>query len=86
MDEIKKIEELENKFLQTNRDAAAEYMAEVLMDDDISTYKMYEDIASNYLYANDDYRKGVDMVLSVMLNQNFETLTESILAYQKEGR
>ena len=43
-----------------DREDTAEYMAELLMDETQTTWKMYEKIASAYLNGNEDYRKGLN--------------------------
>ncbi len=68
----------------TDTDATAEKMAEILMDDGVSTYKVFEDLASAYLKASHDKKEGMDMALSCLCGCNMKELAEVMIESAKE--
>lgn len=79
MDKIKYV--LEN----ISREDTADYMADLLMDSNNSTYKMYEELASDYLKGNDDYRRGMNNACATLTGWYLETIAEQIIdSYEKE--
>ena len=74
------MDKLLTKALNTlNREDTAEYMAELLMDSEQTTWKMYEEIACAYLNGNEDYRKGLDDGLIYLTGWCLETITNNLL-------
>ena len=63
-----------------SRDDSAEYMAELLMDDKMSTYKMYEDLATLYMEAEDTgIKKGIDQACTVLTGYCMRSISEQLL-------
>lgn len=59
------------------RDISAEVMAEILMDDKVSTYKMFEELES--LYASDQYdKRTIDVVLMTITNYDLAEIKEMV--------
>lgn len=59
-------------------------MAELLMDTDITTYKMFEDLASAYLEANPAARAGIDKACSVLTGYSLPEIAEKIINRSSE--
>ena len=81
MDKIKYV--LEN----ISSEDTADHMADLLMDSNNPTYKMYEELASDYLKGNDDYRRGMNNACAVLTGWYLETIAEQIIdSYEKEEK
>ena len=64
-------------------DTSAEIMAELLMDDNHSTYKMFERIATKYI-NNPELRDGIDFTLKELVGYNTVELAKKIVDYNLE--
>ena len=73
MDKIKYV--LEN----ISKDNTAEHMADLLMDTNNSTYKMFEELSVSYLNGNKEYRKGIDDACAILTGWYLETIAEQII-------
>ena len=60
---------------------AAREMSDMLMDDTIPTYDMFEDLVVAYENGNEDFRKGMDKTLTILLWKNMAEICE----YMKEN-
>jgi len=68
-----------------SREDTAEYMAEVLMDDENSTWKMYEEMAGDYLNGNEEFSKGFNMACILLTGWSMETMAEQIISEYDKG-
>lgn len=59
-----------------DEDAVAEEMAAILMDTNIPTYDMFDDLVMAYENGNDDFRKGMNEVLMIITYKNVPELVE----------
>lgn len=73
----KALEELDMEF-------TSDQMAEYLMDPEWTTYKMFEDLASDYLNGSEEYRKGIDCACAALTGWNLYSLAEQMLSKAKE--
>lgn len=62
----------------------ADYMAELLMDDSNSTYKMYEQLVSEYLHNDEGYRNGLDAACMILTGYSLRSISEEILSKIEE--
>lgn len=60
-------------------EVSADVMSELLMDDNWSTWKMFEGLASDYLNGSADVRKGIDLAISAVTGWNLDTIAQTIL-------
>lgn len=78
MDEIKiKIEQA----TMTDREIQSNVLAQLLLDPNNSSYKMFEDLATAY-YANgtnDDFRAGFDRACEILVANNMASIADMIL-------
>ncbi len=59
------------------RDISAEVMAELLMDDSVTSYEMFEEI--EYIHDEEKYdNETLDKVLMALTNYNFEEIKEMV--------
>ena len=58
------------------KDENAELMAGLLMDTDISSYGMFESLASAYIRASEKARAGMDFACRILIGKNMEELAE----------
>ena len=63
----------------TDVNVSAELMAELLMDDTVSTYKMFETLANNYLLGSSEYQKGVDATLLELIGCDMTDLAALVI-------
>ena len=73
------VEMVKEAFDLDDCDASADVMSELLMDDEWSTYKMFEGLASDYLNGNDDVRKGIDLACAALTGWNLDTIAKKVL-------
>lgn len=62
-----------------DRDISAEVMSELLMDDNWSTWKMFEGLASDYLNGSPDVQKGIDLACSALTGWYLSSIAKQIL-------
>lgn len=62
-----------------DKEKTAEIMAELLMDDTVSSYEMFEDASYDYLHGNADYRKGMDQAFSILIGHNLSETAKEML-------
>ncbi len=77
MDNIEKLEKILNN---VSTDDTAEYMAEILMDDSVGTYRMFEALANEYIKANEDERKGMDYAVMTLTSLEMSNIADAILS------
>ncbi len=59
------------------RDISAEVMAELLMDDSVTSYEMFEEL--EYIHDEEKYdNETLDKVLMALTNYNFEEIKEMV--------
>lgn len=63
----------------TDVNVSAELMAELLMDDTVSTYKMFETLANNYLLGSSEYQNGVDATLLELIGCDMTDLAALVI-------
>ena len=73
----KALDELDTEF-------TSDQMAEYLMDTNWTTYKMFEDLASDYLSGSEEYRKGIDCACAALTGWNFYSIAAQMLSKAKE--
>ena len=68
------------------RDDTAEYMAELLMDDDNTTYKMFEALAAEFIAASEEKRNGINTACVLLTGWYLETIAQQIMErYANKG-
>ena len=78
-------EEIVKKALnELDMEFTADQMAEYLMDPEWTTYKMFEDLASDYLHGSEDYRKGIDNACAALTGWSLRSIAEQMLSKAKE--
>ncbi len=75
---------IKQALLEDNEENSAEYMAEVLMDDSVSTWMTFEHLASDYIYGSEDFRKGLDDCCMLLTGNSLRTIAEEIMQRAKE--
>ena len=63
-------------------DISAEVMAGLLMDEEVSTEDMFENLANAYRYGSEEFRSGLDRALSILTKYS---LVEIARLIEKEG-
>lgn len=81
-----KIKAIEQVLETIDKDTTAEYMAELLMDDKISSYKMFEELAHDYLNGNENVQKGIDRACAILTGWNLSSIAEQLLKENKEQK
>ena len=76
-------EEIQNIAAKCDMETSASKLAELLMDDGNSTYKMFEELASSYHEGNKDYRRGMDDALSVVVGWKLLSIAKQIEAVEE---
>ncbi len=79
------IEKIKKANAECDSDNAAEVLAEMLMSEEVSTWKMFEYICGRYTspQATDDFREGIDCALAIVTGYDLAEIADIILS--KEG-
>ncbi len=70
-------------YLNATKNETSEYLAELLLNTNITVYKSFENMASRYLSESDDFRKGMDYALAQLTERNLREIAEDILRRRK---
>lgn len=62
-----------------DREITAEVMSELLMDDNWSTWKMFESLASDYINGSVDVQMGINLACSALTGWDLSSIAEQIL-------
>ena len=79
----KEAKNVENACMYSNRDVSAQIMTEQLFDENISTYKMFENLAEKFV-ERPDLREGIDFAVSEITGLSMKELSEKILERSTE--
>ncbi len=63
---------------KVNHDEVAVLMTELLTDEEVQTYDMFENIVDAYESGNEDFRKGMDKMFEILTWNNLDELTNKI--------
>lgn len=66
---------------KVDNNAVCEQMTAMLMDTEISTYDMFEDLVVAYDKGNEDFRKGMDKALEILVWKNLPEIIEHMEKY-----
>ena len=72
------ISEIEKALKTSTYEKSSEVMTVLLTDTDVSTYKTFEDLAGRYICGNSDFRKGIDVALTILLDYNMKEVANKI--------
>ena len=78
---------MEEILYKVDHEAVGEEMSMMLMDTDISTYDMFEDLVVAYKHGGEEFRKGMDKALEVLLWKNMAEIVKHMEenCIRKEG-
>ena len=71
-------------YVASDKEESASYLAEVLMDDQISTYGIFEDLASVYINGSEEFRKGLDTAVRYITGRSIRDMSETVIEMAKE--
>lgn len=63
---------------KVNHGEVAALMTELLTDEEVQTYDMFENIVDAYEAGNEDFRKGMDKMFEILTWNNLDELTKKI--------
>lgn len=72
------LEIIENALIDDDEETKAEEMAALLMDTDVSTYKMFDDLAILYINSSEEKREGIDRTLGILTGFNLAEIALEI--------
>lgn len=61
------------------RTLTTQVMTRLLASEDITTYKMFEELGAQYLYANESVRKGMDIACTILTYKNVPEIASEII-------
>ena len=64
---------------EVTREDSADYMAELLMDDKNSTWKMFEELCFSWLNGNEDFRDGLNDAVILITGWSLDTIAKRLL-------
>lgn len=72
------INEMEAMLYEVDNDKVANLMSDMLMDTDVTTYDMFEELVVAYRGGNEDFRKGMDKALETLLWYNMNDIVSKV--------
>lgn len=91
MEELKNVlagnadeEILKESLEKVDPDDSAEYMAELLMDDTTTTWKMYERLVGNWLNGSTEYRNGLNDAVILITGWSLDTIAKKLMEKEEE--
>lgn len=72
------MENLKELLYKVNHDKVAEMISEMLTDEDVKTYDMFENIACAYTDGNEDFRKGMEKMFEILTWSNLEGFVDRV--------
>ena len=70
--------EMEAMLYEVDNDKVANLMSDMLMDTDVTTYDMFEELVVAYNGGNEDFRKGMDKALETLLWYNMNDIVSKV--------
>ncbi len=77
-DTVEDVVQIEQTLRDSDADKNAKIMSDFLMDDQVKTYMMFEDLAAKYIGGSEEFRKGIDAALTTLLSYNMKEVAEKI--------
>ncbi len=74
---------LKEAYEKMDPSTSAEYMAELLMDPDASTWKMFERLVNYWLNGTEEYRKGLNDAVIEITGWSLDTIAKELLERAK---
>ena len=75
---------LKESLEEVDPDDSAEYMAELLMDDTTTTWKMYERLVGNWLNGSTEYRNGLNDAVILITGWSLDTIAKKLMEKEEE--
>ena len=75
---------LKESLEEVDPDESAEYMAELLMDDTTTTWKMYERLVGNWLNGSTEYRNGLNDAVILITGWSLDTIAKKLTEKEEE--
>lgn len=80
------MEEILRKALdKVSKEDSAEYMAELLMDENTTTWKMFEELAYSWINGNEDFRNGLNDAVILITGWSLDTIAKELFNKYEEG-
>lgn len=79
------VKSLMNALDRDCREDAAEYLAGLLMDDSVSTYGVFEDLSSDFIRGNRDFKLGMDMCFAELTGLHMNEFAKGVLERSLEN-
>ena len=70
---------IEKAMAKVSREESAKKMAELLMDDTVSTYKMFEELCSLYIDGSEEAREAIERTVAILTNYRLTSIAEQLL-------
>lgn len=70
--------EMEAMLYEVDNDKVADLMSDMLMDTNVTTYDMFEELVVAYHSGNEDFRKGMDKALETLLWYNMNDIANKV--------
>lgn len=84
-EDVQRTNPIEYVAMSFSRENTSEYMSEILMDTETSTWKMFEELASAYICAdNDQFREGLSQACGILTEHSLEGIAKNIIRKYKE--
>ena len=79
-----KLQAIDYAYENADSEVSADVMAELLMDDEWSTYKMFEGLCSDYLGGSPDVQKGIDLACSAITGWDLGSIAALVIQRMEE--
>lgn len=78
MENIEDYEVIKRVYETCDMDTSADVLAELLMDPECSSWKMFEELAAAYVNGSDEVREGIDTACSILTGWKLASIARQI--------
>jgi hypothetical protein len=61
------------------RQTTSDIMASMLIDTDINSWEMFEDLLFAYEKGNEDFKRGIDKAMRILLHEDMSEVIDDVL-------
>lgn len=84
IEEKSDLDVIREAYTASDKEESAAYLAEVLMDEQIGTYGLFEDLTSAYINGSEEFRKGLDTAAKYMTGRSLREMSETVIELAKD--
>jgi len=84
IEEKSDLDVIREAYTASDKKESAAYLADIMMDDAISTYGLFEDLAVAYINGSEEFRRGLDTAAKYLTDRSIREMSENVIEMAKE--